>query len=484
MITKEEVLELLHSTETYRIERTVSTTDMDKFQEAICAFSNDLPNSRKKGYLILGAHDNGELSGLKVDDALLKKIAAIRSNGNILPLPVMSVERFEYEKGDLLVTEVSPALVPPVRYRGRTFIRIGPRRDIATESEERILLERRTSYMATFDATPCFGASLKDIDTEFIRKEYLPQIIDKEILTNDKRHIKEQLAAIHLYDLAHDCPTNAAIILFGKEPQYYMHGCYIQYVHFAGSDTGSEILNERRIKGGLCKMLPQLENFIRDALITSRPVPISILREQTIFNYPEPALRELLMNACMHRDYQSNMPIRLYQFDNRIEILNAGGLYGEARPENFPNVNDYRNPIVAEAMRGLKYVNMFNRGIQRVKNMLKENGNPAPHFTIDKITAFEVTVKPSLSINLVNEDEKVTKSITKSVTKQAEIFNEIVTYCATPRSLSEIMEHIGLKHRSNTKQRYINPLIEGGYLVMTIPDKPNSKQQKYQRISS
>ena len=231
-------------------------------------------------------------------------------------------------------------------------------------------------------------------------------------------------------------------------------------------------------------MLPQLENFIRDALVTSRPVPISILREQTIFNYPEPALRELLMNACMHRDYQSNMPIRLYQFDNRIEILNAGGLYGEARPENFPNVNDYRNPIVAEAMRGLKYVNMFNRGIQRVKNMLKENGNPAPHFTIDKITAFEVTVKPSLSINLVNENEKVTKSITKSVTKQAEIFNEIVTYCATPRSLSEIMKHIGLKHRSNTKQRYINPLIEGGYLVMTIPDKPNSKQQKYQRTSS
>lgn len=51
------------------------------------------------------------------------------------------------------------------------------------------------------------------------------------------------------------------------------------------------------------------------------------------------------------------MPIRLYQYEDRIEILNAGGLYGEARPENFPTVNDYRNPIVAEAMRGLKYVN-------------------------------------------------------------------------------------------------------------------------------
>lgn len=116
MITKEKVLNLLQSTETYRIERTTSTSDMDKFQEAICAFSNDLPNSRENGYLILGAHDNGELSGLKVDDTLLKKIASIRSSGNILPVPVMTVERFEYDKGDLLVAEVSPSLVPPVRY--------------------------------------------------------------------------------------------------------------------------------------------------------------------------------------------------------------------------------------------------------------------------------------------------------------------------------------------------------------------------------
>ena len=80
MITKDEIQELLHSTETYRVERTTSTGDMDKFQEAICAFANDLPNSRKNGYLILGAYDNGTLSGLKVTDDLLKKIAAIRSS--------------------------------------------------------------------------------------------------------------------------------------------------------------------------------------------------------------------------------------------------------------------------------------------------------------------------------------------------------------------------------------------------------------------
>ncbi len=477
MITKEELRELLHSTETYRVERTTSTGDMDKFQEAICAFSNDLPNSRKNGYLIIGAYDNGKLSGLKVTDDLLKKIASIRSDGNILPLPMMSVERFEFPEGDLLVAEVLPSLLPPVRYRGRTFIRIGPRRDIATEAEERILLERRTSYMATFDAMPCLGASIKDIDTEYIKNDYLPQVVDPDLLATDKRDLKEQLSAIHLYDLEHDCPTNAAIILFGKNPQYYMHGCYVQYVHFAGINNGGEILNEKQIKGCLCRMLPQLESFVRDAVVTSRPVPIGMLREQTVFNYPELALRELLMNACMHRDYQSNMPIRLYQYDDRIEILNAGGLYGEARPENFPTVNDYRNPIIAEAMRGLKYVNMFNRGIERVKTMFQENGNPEPSFKVDKITAFEVVAKPTLSLNLVTDKEKVTKSVTKMTEK----VNDIIAFCSVPRSMTEIMDHIGMKHRYNVKHRYIDPLIESGFLEMTIPDKPNSRSQKYKR---
>lgn len=259
-----------------------------------------------------------------------------------------------------------------------------------------------------------------------------------------------------------------------------MHGAYVQYVHFAGKDRGSDIINERQIRGCICKMLPQLESFVRDAVITSRPVPIGMLQEKDVVNYPYLALRELLMNACMHRDYQSNMPIRLYQYEDRIEILNAGGLYGEARPENFPSVNDYRNPIVAEALRVLKYVNMFNRGIERVKKLMHDNGNPEPMFNVDKITAFEVIVRPTWSLNLIADEEKVTKS----VTKQAGIINEILSFCLEPHSLAEIMEHVGLKHRSNTKQRYINPLIEAGYLIMTIPDKPNSWKQKYIRASS
>ncbi|MBR1468087.1 MAG: ATP-binding protein, partial [Bacteroidaceae bacterium] len=207
MITKDEIQELLHSTETYRVERTASTGDMDKFQEAICAFANDLPNSRKNGYLILGAYDNGTLSGLKVTDDLLKKIAAIRSNGNILPIPVMSVDSFQFPEGDLLVAEVSPSDLPPVRYRGRTFIRIGPRRDIATEAEERILAERRMSFMATFDTMPCLAAKLNDINTDLLRTKYLIPLLGNELVDSDTRPIEEQMAAVGMYDTEHQCPT-------------------------------------------------------------------------------------------------------------------------------------------------------------------------------------------------------------------------------------------------------------------------------------
>ena len=392
MITKEEIQTLLHSTEDFRVERTVSTTNMDKFCEAICAFSNDLPDSRQKGYLLIGAHDDGRLSGLKVDDALLKKISAIRSDGNILPLPVMSVERVEFPDGDLLVAEVSPSLLPPVRYRGRVFVRIGPRRDIASEAEERILTERRTAYMATFDATPCLGATLDDLNLEYIRNEYLPFVVTPDVLADDKRDIKEQLASVHLYDRTHDSPTYAALILFGKNPRYYLPGAYVQFVRFAGKAIGGEVMNEKRFHGPLFQMLPALESFVSDAIITQRPVSASLFREKTVINYPNNALRELLMNACMHRDYQSNMPIRLYQFDDHIEIMNAGGLYGEARPENFSNVNDYRNPIIAEAMKEMKYVNMFNQGIRRVQDMLVDNGNKEAVFDVSKLTAFAVNV--------------------------------------------------------------------------------------------
>ena len=133
------------------------------------------------------------------------------------------------------------------------------------------------------------------------------------------------------------------------------------------------------------------------SVIKQYPVQASMLREDMVKNYPYWAIRELLMNGCMHRDLQSNTPLRFYEFSDHLEITNAGGLYGNARPENFPMINDYRNPIIAGAMKSLGYVNKYNRGIGQVQKELSENGNPKAEFDVNLLTAFAVEVKKCTS---------------------------------------------------------------------------------------
>jgi len=112
-------------------------------------------------------------------------------------------------------------------------------------------------------------------------------------------------------------------------------------------------------------------------------VPESALRERALTDYPPVAVRELLLNAIMHRSYESNAPVRFHWYDDRIEIQNPGGLYGAASPENFPRQTDYRNPVLSEALATLGYVNAFGRGVVRAQEALRRNGNPAAEFTFE-----------------------------------------------------------------------------------------------------
>ena len=117
------------------------------------------------------------------------------------------------------------------------------------------------------------------------------------------------------------------------------------------------------------------------------------MQELQIYNYPLWAMREFVMNAIMHRDYESNAPIYIYEFEDRIELINSGGLFGDVRPENFPNASDYRNPVLAEIMKNLGYVNRFNFGIRNAQQKLLDNGNQPAEFRLDLITKFQVTIK-------------------------------------------------------------------------------------------
>jgi len=294
VLTPDQLRALMADIESDRVEKTTSTRNTDKLGEAVCAFANDFPGHRQPGYLLVGVDDDGHAGGLIVTDELLRALGDLRSNVNLEPLPAMTIQKYTVEGGDVAVVEVMPSDLPPVRYKGRVWIRVGPSRRGANQQEERILTERRTALQRTFDARPCHGSTSKDLIPDLFLVTYLPA------------------AVAHAY-----------------------------------------------------------------------PVAESVLRERTETDYPPVAIRELLLNAIMHRSYESNAPVRFYWYDDRIEIQNPGGLYGMASPENFPGQTDYRNPVVAGAMATLGYVNAFGRGVIRAQEALRRNGNPAAEFALE-----------------------------------------------------------------------------------------------------
>lgn len=390
-LTHEQLQALIQNVESDLIERTESVTNKDKFAQAICAFSNDMPAHNQPGYLIIGAKDNGVLSGLKVTDDLLQNLSAIRSDGNIQPLPRMNVSRIQFNgEGEIAIVEVFPADMPPVRYKGQVWIRVGPRRAIATEYEERILTEKRASKIKHFDGRACLDSNLNDLIIDSFRNNYLPNAVSREIIEQNHRELDKQLASLRFYDLKQHCPTNAGILLFGKEPRYWLPGAYIQFLQINGKQLSDDVINEKQITGDLLTILRELDLLIK-TLIREYPVKETSLREKMVMDYPEKAIRELLMNAIMHRDYESTAPVKFYWFENRIEIQSPGGLYGEAR-EDFHKFTAYRNPIIAEAMKALGYVNRYGRGILSAQEALQKNGSPPPLFDAEYSNVFSVTI--------------------------------------------------------------------------------------------
>jgi ATP-dependent DNA helicase RecG len=149
-----------------------------------------------------------------------------------------------------------------------------------------------------------------------------------------------------------------------------------------GDTLASTVLNDRETYGDLLTVLRELDALV-DAQLTQFPVTTTTLRERTVEAYPRTAIRELLMNAVMHRDYASTAPLRITWLSDRVEIQSPGGLYGEATPDNFPRQTSYRNPVVAEALKALGYVNRYGRGVIRAQKVLEENGSPPATFEFD-----------------------------------------------------------------------------------------------------
>lgn len=472
-ISTEEIRAMLNDLESDRIERTISTTNTDKFGQAICAFANDLPNHQQTGYLFLGVKENGEIQPINVTDELLKNIAAIRTDGNIQPQPSMTVEKVPMPEGDIIKVEVQPHIFPPVRYKGRVWTRVGPRKGIASEADEKILMEKRRTNVQSFDSMPCLNATIEDMDLRLFKHYFLPLAVDDSVIEEDNRDVRYQLSAFGCFDTRYNCPTNAGMLFFAKNLRRYIGGAYVQYVKFAGTDRASDILSEHEFKDNLCTILPELDTFIKTTITNRRPIPVSAAREESVIDYPDWAIRELLMNAICHRDYESNGPIQFYQYTDRIEIENHGGLYGRANEQNFPNVNDYRNLIVAEGMKVLGFVNRQSRGVLKVQRELLANDNGEAVYDFGFQTAVLVCVKKSLRGERLTEDAVRNGWLTENGQKPSEMTEN---GGANEQKPSKMTENEIKTVKNDGKPEFPNLLVKNVYQVLKLNRKVKYSQ--------
>ena len=357
-----------------------------KIRQAVCAFANDLPDRRRPGVVLVGVDDGGRAVGGDVSDELLRQLADIKTDGNIVPPPTMVVESRTLAGARVAVVTVRPSDSPPVRYQGRIWIRVGPRRAVASAQDERILSEKRRHRDPHFDARKAPAARLADLSLRRFEEEYLPAAVDAETLASNDRSVEERLTAAKMIVSVDDpVPTVGGVLVLGRRPQDFLPGAYAQFLRVAGTEFGDPVTDTEICQGVIEDVVRRLD----DKLIAHNRTSVDFLsgpveiRDST---YPLDAVQQLVRNAVMHRTYEgTNAPTHVYWFDDRIEIGSPGGAYGAVNAGNFgqPGVVDYRNPILAEAMRVLGLVQRYGFGIPAARRLLRAAGHPEPEFRVD-----------------------------------------------------------------------------------------------------
>ena len=385
-LTDTELEALLDEIESDRAERKESWAGdaPEKGRQAVCAFANDLPDHRLAGVLFVGARDDGGASGLPITDALLSTLSDIKSDGNTVPPPTLFVEKRTLRGVEMAVVTVLPADAPPVRYKGRVWIRTGPRRGIATAQDERILNEKRRFRDRAFDTHPIEGCPIEELNRVVFENEYLPQAVAADVLAANQRTYEEQLAATGMIAaIDHPTPTVVGVLALGKTPRTWLPNAYIQFLRIRGTEWGDPVADAQEIDGTLEHMLRRLDDKLRATLAVSVDFTSGSTTELRRSPYPLVALQQLCRNAVMHRTYEhTNAPVRLYWFDDRIEITNPGGPYGTVTAQNFgrPGQTDYRNPSIAGVMKTLGFAGF---GIADARKALRDNGNPDLEFQVE-----------------------------------------------------------------------------------------------------
>lgn len=341
----------------------------DDYLAWICAFAN-----ADGGKLYIGCDDNGNVIGLQNAHKLMEDIPnKVRDTMGI----VVNVNLLKENDKEYIEIDVSSYPIG-ISYKGLYYIRSGSTRQVLTGSAlETFLLHKRG---ATWDRQPLPAFTFADIDDSVVEhfKQWAAKRgrVDAELLNEPKEILMDKLNLMNGSYL-----TNAAMLLFSKNPEKWQTGAFIKIGFF---ETNSELLYQDEIHGSLLEQIDSLEKLIYQNYLKAKITYDGMQRIERYF-IPKEALREALLNAVCHKQYQSGVPIQISVYCDKLYIANSGELPNKWTIKNLKNKHPSKpyNPAIAYVFNLAGFIESWGRGIAQIFSACSKEGLPIPEYEIN-----------------------------------------------------------------------------------------------------
>ena len=337
--------------------------------ETAAAFANT-----DGGVILIGVSDNREVRGITIGKETLRDVSN-RISQATKPRVVIEIKSVAIEEKSVLLIHIAESSIKPVSVRGRCYRRVGNSNRVMSPQEISQMHLNATGQ--TWDRLLTENAGSDDVDPkkvqwyltrrEEVRNVASPQDMDvTELLRNIKGGNGE------------GTPTHAGILFFGNYPQRFLQNAQLRVVRFKGISVTHPVIDRLDCSGALWEMVDAAEEFIRKNIrLLSFRTSRSFQRDDK-FEYPLKALREAIINALIHRNYQKHSDVRVFIFDTRVEVINPG-TFPEGVSPDAP-VHEPVNPILSQFMYDIGFIERYGSGIKMMKRLSNEWGNKAPRY--------------------------------------------------------------------------------------------------------
>ena len=455
--------------ETLELKR--STAELRRAGESLCAFLNG-----EGGQVVIGVAPEGRIVGQQVSDSTLRDVAAML--GRFEPAPRVEMNRVDVADGRTVIVLSAPSAraQAPFTFEGKAYRRVGSTTTVMGQEEYGRLLLDRNHSRHRWENQPAVRVGLDDLDHEEILRTRQTAIEQRRLSAGTSMDVGDILDRLGLRIDGEI--TQAAQMLYGTRfmPDYPQG--QLKLGRFRGTKITGDILDNKQEHMHAFAMVREAIAWLDRTLPLSARFPKGSIFREDRQPVPAEALREVILNAVMHRDYsRASSYVAIAVFDDRIEVRSVGdfptGIRAEMLLGDHPSI--LRNPLIAGAFHRTGAVEVWGRGTNRVIEACLAHGATPPQFSEQAgvvTVIFRATVGPE-AVQGPSRDQVGTK---QGLSRDQVQVLELATI---PRSLQELMEPSGRTNRTKFRDQVVAPLLDAGLLEMTLPNKPRSPNQKY-----